>query len=44
MSVRKWRNENSDYNNKKKYDIFGLFDDWIFIPTPSYKKKLFMKL
>ena len=41
MSVRKWRNDNSDYNNKKKYDIFGLFDDWIFIPTPPYKRKAF---
>ena len=38
--VDKWREDNSELNNIK-YNFFGLFDDWIFMPTPEYKKKAF---
>ena len=41
-SVKKWINENkTEINRPKKYNIFGLFYDYVFAPTPHYNEKAF---
>ena len=39
-SVTNWYNSNKNY---KKYNIFGLFDDYVFAPTPSYNETPFYR-
>ena len=40
-SVKKWFSQSNE--NNKKYNIFGLFKDFVFSPTPSYFDYSFYK-
>ena len=42
-SVKKWINENEKNEKNKKYNIFGLFDDYVFAPTPPYNDESFYR-
>ena len=42
-SVKKWINENEEIEKNNKYNIFGIFDDYVFAPTPPYNDASFYR-
>ena len=42
-SVKKWMNENASSEKNNKYNIFGLFEDYVFAPTPPYNDQSFYR-
>ena len=42
-SVKKWENENEKNEINNKYNIFGLFNYYVFAPTPPYNDASFYR-